>query len=190
MTEIAGTFPAVAVKMDTDEGPSYVQLGEAGTGTKQALMYFQITTGEHTGQRVPWIGFFTKDTVDGTLKALRTAGMKGEDLNALYGDDAQELNQAVDIVVEMKPNKDGSKSYPQVRWVNAPGGGMGLKLSKQITGSDRIKFAAQLKAKLKAIPEVHGAPPDATPPPEDRGDDPMTDMRNVGAKPAGDDLPF
>lgn len=188
MTEISGTFPAVGVKMDTDEGPSYVQLGEAATGTRQALMYFQITSGEHAGQRVPWIGFFTKDTVDGTLKALRTAGMKGEDLNALYGDNAQELNQAVDIVVEMKPNKDGTKSYPQVRWVNAPGGGMGLKLSKQIVGADRIKFAAQLKAKLKAIPEVHGAPPSDNPP-EDRGDDPLTDSRlNNGS--GGDSLPF
>lgn len=192
MTEIEGTYSAVAVKFSTDDGPTYAQLGEAKTGTKQVLMQFKILDGEHAGRTVPWIGYFTSGTVDGTLKALRVAGMKGEDLTKLFGDNAQELNQVVDIVVEMKPNQDGSKSYPQVRWVNSPGGGNGFKLKKPLAKSDMLKFASQMKARLKATPEVAGEAPGSSP--EDRGDDPALDGGRAGAAPSpapfDDSIPF
>jgi len=161
MAEITGSFPAVATKFDTEEGPTYAQFGEAKTGTKQILMQFRILEGEHAGYVVPYIGYFTTATVDGTLKALRTAGMKGEDLTTLYGDNAQELNQVVSIVVEMKPNADGSKSYPQVRWVNSPGGGAGFTLKKSLGKAELGKFAAQMKSKLRAVQEVAGEAPGA-----------------------------
>jgi hypothetical protein len=189
MAEIEGTFPAVAIKFDTDDGPTYAQLGEAKTGTKQVLMQFKILQGEHAGRVVPWFGYFTTATVDGTLKSLRIAGMKGEDLSKLYGDNAQELNQVVDIVVEMKPSEDGTKSYPQVRWVNSPGGGMGVKLKKPLGKADMLKFAAQMKSRLKAVPEVAG--PSADEVPEERGDDPALDtQRATPPKAIDDDLPF
>jgi hypothetical protein len=192
MTEIEGTFSAVAVKFDTDDGPTYAQLGEAKTGTKQVLMQFKILDGEHAGRVVPWIGYFTSGTVDGTLKALRTAGMKGEDLSKLYGDNAQELNQAVNIVVEMKPNQDGSKAYPQVRWVNSPGGGNGFTLKKPMAKTDMLKFAAQMKSRLKQVPEVAGGAPGEAP--EDRGDDPALEAPRSSAPASNtlddDSLPF
>jgi hypothetical protein len=188
--EIEGTFSAVAIKFDTDDGSMYAQFGEAKTGTKQVLMQFKILDGEHAGRTVPWIGYFTANTVDTTLKALRTAGMKGDDLSKLMGDNAQELNQAVQIVVEMKPNADGSKSYPAVRWVNSPGGGAGFSLKKPMAKSDMLKFASQMKSRLKATPEVSGVEPG-----ESAGeDDPFgspTSRPPSGAPPASDDdIPF
>lgn len=185
----ASTYNAVATKFDTDEGPTYAQFGESSKGTKQILMKFKILDGECAGQIVPWFGYFTSKTVDNTLKALRNCGMKGEDLYSLWGADAQELNQQVTIVTELNTNPENGKVHARVAWVNAPGGGNGLKLKKPMAQTELRKFAAQMKTHLKKVPEVSGDVATAPDEPEDRGDDPAFDRHPAnGAK--GDDLPF
>lgn len=170
-----GRYNAVAIKFDTDEGPAYAQFGESSKGTKQVLMQFRILDGDFAGEVLPWFGYFTTKTVDNTLKAMRVCGMKGEDLYSLWGANAQELNQQVSIVTELNTNPENGKTHARVAWVNSPGGGNGIKLKAPMAKDDMRKFAAQMKSRVKAIPEV-SAPVFAddvapTPPPQDAGDD-------------------
>lgn len=190
----AAFYSAVAIKFDTDNGPTYAQFGESKNGTKQILMQFKILDGDYAGRVVPWFGYFTTKTVDTTLKAMRNCGMKGEDLFSLWGANAQELNQVVQIETELNENPENGKVHARVRWVNSVGGG-GVKLKKPMTEADMRKFAAQMKGHLKKVAEVEGETADAADipgePAEDRGDDPALDSQRRSVPPAQeDDLPF
>jgi len=155
----AAIYNAVAIKFDTDEGPTYAQFGESKNGTKQILMQFKILDGDYAGRIVPWFGYFTAKTVDTTLKAMRNCGMKGEDLYALWGANAQELNQVVSIETELNENPENGKVHARVRWVNSLNGGAGIKLKKPMGDTELRKFAAQMKTHLKKAPEVSGPTP-------------------------------
>lgn len=161
MAEIvpAGYYPAVAVPIEMDGANVWAQFGESKQkGTKQVVLHFEIMEGEHTGVRLPWFGYFTKDAADRTIESLRIAGFKGDDLSMLP---SQVLENRVTIVVEV--NEWEGKRQSKIAWVNRPGGG-GVRLEKQMAGNDLKTFAAQLKSRVKSKPEIAGEKAERTPP--------------------------
>lgn len=143
-----GYYPAVAVPVEGEDGNLIARWGEAKTGTKQILVYFEIVEGPHKGTRLPWFGYFTKDTYKRTIESLRYAGFKGDDLQQLGP-----LDQVVSINVQTE-EYDG-KTRQKIAWVNAPNSGA-IKLNKPMSRNDIRDFAAQMRRHLGDIPSVDG----------------------------------
>lgn len=166
----AGIYKAVAVSIDTEDGPAWAQFGEAGTGSKQVLLHFKILEGDWLGYQLPWFGYFTKDTTERTIKSLRLVGFRGDDLAELP---AQRLDQTVSVTVEHQ--EYNNKTYARIAWVNAPGGG-GVRLQNPMKGDKLRNFAAQMKRFAQQVGEVRGesasAPVTSTPPAQN-GDIPL-----------------
>lgn len=173
----AGNYKAVAVPVDVDGTVSYAQFGVAGEKkTKQVLVQFEILDGPFAGRKVPWWGYFTQNTYERTIEALRACGFKGDDLMGLL---SQELTNEVQIVTEISEWQ--GKSNARVRWVNASGGG--IKMANPMATNDLRAFAAQLKAKVGAIKEVQGKK-------AERGAAQQPESSHEPPPPADEDCPF
>lgn len=179
----AGYYRAVAVPVDTDDGPTYVQFGESSKGTSQAVVNFEILDGECAGRRIVWFGYFSEKTVTRTVESLRYCGFKGDDLAALL---TQTLDQEVQLVIQHE-DYQGTTSA-KVAWVNRAGGG-GFKLKEPMQKAGLQRFAAMMKNSVKAIPEAPG-------PKGERGAKPTPDQhRDVSSADApassdNDGIPF
>jgi hypothetical protein len=150
----AGQYKAVAVQVDVDGVPTFVQFGttkgnDGKAGTKQVLVQFEILEGVHAGRRVPWWGYFSEKAWENTVKGLRACGFKGDDLAALP---AQQLDQEVSIVVGV--NEWNGKKNNRVEWVNASSGG--IKLAAPMNGNDLRQFSAFMKSRAAKVPAVEG----------------------------------
>ena len=168
----AGTYKAVAVQVEVDGVPTFVQFGttkgkDGKAGTKQVLVQFELLEGQHAGRRVPWFGYFSEKAWENTVKGLRACGFKGEDLAALP---SQQLDQEVSLVVGI--NEWEGKKNNRVEWVNAASGG--IKLAAPMNGNDLRQFSAFMKSRTAKVPAVEskkaekGAPAaDEPPPPTD-----------------------
>ena len=121
MTIQAGTYKAVATSF---------QLGtSANKGSPQVAVMFQVVGGEHDGERVSWMGYFSetkdktgKSVATRTIESLQICGWEGDDLSAITLDD---LPSEVEIVVQMKPyngdkEEHQGREFPEVRFVNDP----------------------------------------------------------------------
>lgn len=197
----AGYYRAVAVPVSVDGRELSVQFGRSKLkGTPQVAVLFAILDdGPHKGRRLTWMGYFTEDAVDRTVDALRYCGFKGDELAALP---TQKLDQEVSITVEHE-EYDG-KTRAKIAWVNAAGGGGGMKMANPMNEGDLRRFSAQFKSKVKSKPVVEGpkaAPPSmaaAAPapapapsePPEDKGDDPWAAGNEQPPPHRDDDIPF
>lgn len=180
---------AVAVPVETDQGPQWAQFGVTEKGNKYVSVSFEILDGEDAGQKISWFGYFsTEKNAKRTIESLRYCGFKGSDLSTV-GDQA--LEQRVSLTVE-HDEYDG-KVRAKVAWVNGSGGG-GYKIEKPMAAEERRKFAASLTNIVKSTGEVSAekgergkAQPKGA---DERGDDPLTDAR--GNPPSGidDDIPF
>lgn len=169
-----GFYNAVAVPVDTDDGKVWAQFGEAKNGTPQVLLHFKILDGEYQGYQLPWFGYFKKDSMERTLKSLRYAGFRGDDLTDLP---EQPLDLKVSITVEHQ-EFDG-KTYARVAWVNRPGGA-GVKLASPMKGDKLRNFAAQMRRHAQQVPEIAGERADgngapSTAPPQTADGHPVTD---------------
>jgi hypothetical protein len=174
----AGFYNAVAVAVDTDDGRVWAQFGETKNGTKQVVVTFELLEGAHAGRRLPWFGYFTKDSYERTIESLRLTGFKGDDLATVP---FQQLNQKVSVTVEHSEWE--GKVRAKIAWVNKPGGG-GVKLASPL-GKDALRmFAASLKAKVASKPEVAGEKA------EGGGAAQSSDVATPPPDPAADDLPF
>jgi hypothetical protein len=107
----AGSYRAQAV----DGHLSYTS-----KNNEQVVVKLAIVGGPQDGQQITWYGFFTDACFDRTVQSLRHCGWKGDDVSALAGLDANE----VEIVVEHSEYK--GKVTPTVRWINQAGGGAGM----------------------------------------------------------------
>lgn len=137
-----GTYRAKAVR---------AELGETNTGNVQVGIAFQLTAEEYSGQKLTWYGTFTDKAMPITLKALRTAGWKGEDvsdLSSIGGPDAPE----VDLVVENEEYQGQWRT--KVKWVNAAGGPM---MKTALTGDKAKAFAAKMRGAVLAFDKAAGA---------------------------------
>lgn len=184
---------AVAIPVETDNGPKWAQFGVTDNQKKYVTVSFEILDGEDAGQKITWWGYFaTEKNAKRTIESLRYCGFKGDDLSTV-GD--QELDQRVSLTVE-HDEYDG-KVRAKVAWVNGLGGG-GFKVEKPMAGDELRKFAASLKSHVRSTGEVNAEKGlrGQAPRGEDAGDDPMTDTRHGGGQqrgafaPADDDIPF
>ncbi len=177
----AGRYRAVAVPVTTDDGDFWAQFGVSSNGNEQVVVNFEILDGEHAGETMAWFGSFTDKTADKTLEGLRNCGWRGSDLaTASTGP----LEQEVSIVVQEEEYQGKVRS--KIRWVNRPGGGGAFKLEKPMARNDMKMFSSKMKAKAASIPEVKGAAPDRSVPP----DPPPAAAPDTGAQHGADDVPF
>ena len=142
-----GFYPAVAVPTAGDDGTHTVRWGRAGEKkTNQALVYFEILEGPHAEQRLPWFGFFSRQSYERTLQAFRYMGWRGDDLM-----NPGPLDQKVQITVEHHTYNE--KTYARVAWVNRLGQGA-IKLNDPLTPDELRKFSSQMKSAFAKVPEV------------------------------------
>lgn len=154
---IAESFvSAVAVQVDTPDGPSFVQFGESSTQKPQVCINFEILEGDDAGRRIAWFGYFTEGAAQRTVESLRYCGFKGNDLAMAV---TQDLDQVVQLQIKHEEYK--GKVSAKVAWVNRGGGG-GYKLEKQMGKSQLAQFAAMMKGSVGAIPEAPGKKADRT----------------------------
>jgi len=144
-----GQFPAIPVAVDTEHGPTMAQFGYTKDDKKQVLVYFELLAGSHAGTRLPWFGWFGKDSWERTLESLRIAGWKSNNI----ADCAKELDQEVNVTVGH--NSYDGKTYARVDWVNKPGGGT-IQLQKPMNANELRQFAAFVSGYAKNIPPVDG----------------------------------
>lgn len=200
MTSIipAGFYSAVAVPVQTEEGPVWAQFGNSkAKGTPQVYVAFAILHGDYAGFRIGWFGYFADGSEDRTIESLRFCGFKGDDFATAI---AGPLDQEVQIQVEHETYE--GKVRAKVAWVNAPGGGS-FRMAKTMGKDELRKFGATLKNKLRAKPEVAGprreaptpgaatAPPAPSSPPERQASsEPPPGWAQSRAPAADDDIPF
>ena len=120
-------------------------LGKASTGTVQVAVSFDLL--DRPGQQIVWYGFFTDNSLETTVKALRAMGWQGSDPSELGSNGGGLSEKEVTLVVEHEQDQKGQKRA-RVRWVN-PGGGVALK--EALAGQDLKAFGAQLRGKILAL---------------------------------------
>lgn len=130
---------------------SYKARAQTGTfaeskakGTAYVRVPFRIDDGEHKGTTVTWDGYFTENTTERTVEALRNCGctFPGDNITDLTGLGSAE----VEIVVEHEgwEDRDGNpRTRARVQWVNAPGGG--IPEEQLMDERKRASFAAKMK---------------------------------------------
>ena len=151
----AGTYRARAI-----EGA----LGETSTGKEQVAVRFQLLDFEQT---ITWYGYFTDKTLEGTFRALRTAGWKGQDLSDLsdLAGETPEVHLVVEHEAYKNPQTGQTTTTAKVRWVNSTGG-IGLKA--QLPEDKAKAFAAKMRGALVAFDRASGAPAKPAPAPTSR----------------------
>lgn len=158
---VPGSYPARAVEH---------KLGEGANGGEQVVVTFELTQGEHKGQRINWRGFFTEKTVERTLESLEYCGWDGESIAKLSGLGSKE----VEIVLENEEGQD-QKTYLRVRWVNKI---RGATVKKELDRGRVLALEEKLKGAMLARKQKR----------EDAGDDSF-DYGANGYRDGGDGPP-
>jgi hypothetical protein len=160
--------------------------GNSENGNTQIAIDFEITEGEHAGAWLPWVGHFTELTADRTIESLRHMGWQGDDLAELDGLDAAGIAEKLPDVVSLvcEPEEYDGKQRLRVRWVNKGAGKFAFKAP--VTGQDLRAFAAQMRAKVRAIRPEAG--PRRTTAPAGNGSRPTQPHPNAPGN--RDDIPF
>lgn len=170
------------------------EFGEASTGKAQVGVEFEILEGEDAGEFITWYGFFTDDTEQRTLEALRYAGWQGDDLLDLKGMGTRR------VVLIVEEESYQGKTHSRVRWVNRFGGN-GVRMAKAMAEQDRRMLAARLRSVAASIgvlppdkelpaptPIAAGSPPRAAAPATSRSSAPASSGGwGQGERPAGED---
>lgn len=127
-------------------------LGRAKGGTEQVGVLFDLL--DMPGRSITWYGYFTDAAFGITMKGLRTAGFKGDDLSDLSSLDESSNPPEVLLVVENERYE--GKLSPKVKFINSVGG---LAMKDQMQGQDLDKFARRMKARIAAFDKSSGAKP-------------------------------
>jgi hypothetical protein len=149
-----GKYIAVARSWDVGESKE--------KGTPLVNVNYEIVAGPNSGQFISGQHYITEGAVEFTIKALRASGWSGvncSDPNDLGGMGTRK----VELVVEAESYE--GKSYPKVKFVNAPGGGF---KPKPLDESKKRQLAAMLKVESAKVPVL---PPDPKPEREPGSDD-------------------
>jgi hypothetical protein len=170
------------------------QLGEAGTGTPQVGIEFQVEDGDHKDARISGYFALTDLAAEYTLEKLRNCGWTGTNILDLDDPVASASMKANVVELVCKPedvkDKDGkpvvSEETGEVRrrlriqFVNR-GGGLAMKSA---LGEDKKKLlAAQMKAKLAVLDAKERRNGGSAPAP-------TNGPRSPEPPPVTDDIPF
>jgi hypothetical protein len=94
-------------------------------GALEAWITFDFTDQSGSLESITWKGLIMTKAGDrnkNTTNALLACGLKDEnDLVKFMDPDGLDMKTPVDITIIDKPNKDGSKTYKTVEWVNKTG---------------------------------------------------------------------
>jgi hypothetical protein len=131
--------------------PVAAALGLAGTGTEQIAVTFEFV--DPPGERLTWYGFFTENTEERTVEALRHCGWHGDDLSVFV--QGQPLPEGFDQEVELvvKQEQYQGKTQTRIAFVNS-GGGMALK--NALDADQAQAFAKRMKSKISAFDKAAG----------------------------------
>lgn len=169
----AGTHRAIAVT---------AMMTENSKGGEQAAVQFQFLDLEGN-EKLTWFGHFTEKTVDSTLRGLRAAGWKGDDIMDLSS--ITKEPREVHVVVEHEVDDKGVPRA-KIRWVNDPEGAPQLKA----LSSDKARqFQARMRGVIAQFNQAQGQPRNNGAPPrqQPRG---RTGPISPEPPPNTDDLPF
>lgn len=133
-------------------------LGMTGTGKEQLAIAFDFL--DHPGESMTAYLYFTDETLDRTIKAMRDMGWTGNDLENITDLDRNEVT----VVVEAEEDLEG-KMRPRIKWINGSGG---LALKQALDPNQRKAFAARMKAKVLMADRNAGRAPVAAQPADDR----------------------
>lgn len=126
------------------------QLGETSNHNEQISVRFALL--DFPGQHITYYGTFTDAAFEYTMKAIRAAGFKGEDISDLSSLADGVAPEVVLVVVHEEYN---DKTRAKIRFINSVGG-MALKSALQ---PDQAKsFAQRLKGKILAFDKAAGTP--------------------------------
>lgn len=199
INELNGTYPGKVIEAG---------LGETGSGNEQAVLLCQLGgDGPEKGMRLNYFGSFHENSVEHTIKALKAAGLPGNDLGVLIIDPdtgASDWKKAVpnppdvEFVIEPEPEYDSETKSAKldeqgnpvmrarVRWINAVGR---LGVRTALAPDKAAAFAAKMKGRLAAFdarnngPKTNGAAPSPAKP----GTRPSPPPPQSGSL---DDIPF
>lgn len=126
--------------------------GTAKSGNRQIAVEFEIIDGEHAGERITWMGTFSDNSTEITIKALDAMGFRGDDISDLENLDdvgaAQLLGDQVSIVCE--PDTYDGDTNLKVRWVNKPGSGR-FAFKEKLEGQELKQFAASMRGAFQSF---------------------------------------
>lgn len=119
-------------------------LGKSGRGSEQVGILFLLLDddGNQSG-RMTYYGSFSDKAFDITLKAMRTAGWTGtnlDDLSSLGDGNTPEVS----LVIENEEYNGVTR--PKIKWVNAGG----LAMKDQLEPSEAQSFAAKMRGAVLA----------------------------------------
>jgi hypothetical protein len=150
------------------------KVGKAKTGTIQIGCALEIVEGPQSGQMLTWYGFFTENTEERTVAAMRTLGFRGNDIRRL---ESMFEGATAQAVVDHEKNQDG-KLVAKTNWINP----IGVMMNEVLDGAELASFGkrfAGLAARLGGGSKPAGNAPsnngrrdsrDDEPPPFDPGD--------------------
>lgn len=144
MSKVAnGTYSAVVVPVTVDGVEKYAQLGlSKRKGTKQILMMLKLTSGEFKGVALPWFGYFSEDSAERTVQALRLCGFTGQDI---FDVETQKMTEQVQVTVENETFE--GKTQSRIAWINDPDYVPEIE-TKPLGKTDRDALKAALKGLL------------------------------------------
>jgi hypothetical protein len=109
---------------------------------------FEITDGEAKGERIVWNGWLTPAAMEFTVKALRTCGWKGDDIENI-----EALDSPVILVIEHEEYKGETRA--KVKFINDPNYvGLGKKMAKDTATS----IASRVKNHLAGVVDPPAPP--------------------------------
>lgn len=146
-----GTYGA---RVSAFEGLTY-----SANGTPQVAI--QFTTDE--GTISTWL-YLSDKAAKYTVEKLRLMGWRGNDVSEIVLDD---LTADVEIVVAHEEYDGEAKA--KVKWINAPGGGSGIKPGAPMGDAEKKAFAAKLKGMCMATKPGNGSAPAPKKPAGDGG---------------------
>lgn len=144
------------------------ELGESKSG-EQIGIEFEILEGETKGHRLAYYSSFSEAAMAITIKAMRTAGWKGDDVTDLSSLSREDV-PVVELVVEHETWED--KTRAKVKWVNSAGG---VQMKNPLDQGKKAGLAARMRQAVASVDQDLRSSGAAT--------------NGSGAKPAGD-IPF
>lgn len=159
-------------------------LGESENGKPHIAISFHIKDPlDGVEKFVGWRGWFTDAATDRTIESLRYLGFEGDDVSNLIGLDKNEVELVIEDEEYTKEGETEAKLFTRVQFINQV---RGPQVKTKLEGEKLGSFAAQMKAKFRAVDAAAGkrvgAKPAAPAASGPKGDEPP---------PMGDDqIPF
>jgi hypothetical protein len=73
----------VALQVGSDGGELACKFGKSmAKHTPQVTVLCEVASGPRIGEQMEWVGYLSGGATDGTIRALRTFGFEGDDLDA------------------------------------------------------------------------------------------------------------